>query len=75
MYLLGFSSNLWQGINDRGLDLIVGEGGYEQLAHGARTGISWLGAEYAACISVATFGHCLSEGLQLKQWSSKIFLP
>ena len=61
MYLLGLRSNLWQGINDRGLDLIVGEGGYEQLAHGARTGISWLGAEYAACISVATFGHCLSR--------------
>ena len=57
MYLLGLSSNLWQGINDRGLDLIVGDGGYEQLAHGARTGISWLCAEYAACISVATFGH------------------
>ena len=48
MYLLGLSSNLWQDINVRGLDFIVGEGGYEQLAHGAHTGISWLGAEYDA---------------------------
>ena len=41
MYLLGLRKNLWQGINDRGLDLIVGEGVYEQLAHGARAGVSW----------------------------------
>ena len=40
MYLLDFRKNLWQAINDRGLDLIVGEGVYEQLAHGARAGIS-----------------------------------
>lgn len=73
MYLLGLSSNLWQGINDRGLDLIVGEGGYEQLAHGARTGISWLGAEYAACTSVAAFGNCLSEGLQLNNGGRNSF--
>ena len=56
MYLLDFRKNLWQAINDRGLDLIVGEGGCERLAHGARTGISWLGADYGAWVSVATFG-------------------
>ena len=39
------------------LTLLLERGGYEQLAHGASTGIRWLGAEYAACISVATFGH------------------
>ena len=73
MYLLGLSSNLWQGINDRGLDLIVGEGVYEQLAHGARAGISWLGAEYAACTSVAAFGNCLPEGLQLNNGGRNSF--
>ena len=72
MYLLGLSANLWQGINDRGLD-IVGKRVYEQLAHGARAGIRWLGAEYAACTSVAAFGNCLSEGLQLNNGGRKSF--
>ena len=40
MYLLAFRKKLREGINDRGRDLIVGEGGYEQLTHGARAGIS-----------------------------------
>ena len=73
MYLLDFRKNLWQAINDRGLDLIVGEGGYEQLTHGARSGISWLGAEYAPWISVATFGHCLTEGPQLNNGARNSF--
>ena len=73
MYLLGLSANLWQGINDRGLDLIVGKRVYEQLAHGARAGIRWLGAEYAACTSVAAFGNCLSEGLQLNNGGRNSF--
>ena len=46
---------------------------YEQLAHGARAGISWLGAEYAACTSVAAFGNCLSEGLHLNNGGRNSF--
>ena len=46
---------------------------YEQLAHGARAGIGWLGAEYADCTSVAAFGNCLSEGLQLNNGGRNSF--
>ena len=56
------------------LTLLLERGGYEQLAHGASTGIRWLGAEYAACHSVATFGHCLTEGLQLNNGARNYFL-
>ena len=52
---------------------LFGEGVYEQLAHGARADISWLGAEYAACTSVAAFGNCLSEGLQLNNGGRNSF--
>ena len=42
---------------------------YEQLVHGARTGISWSGAAYTTGVSVATFGHWLTEGLQFQNES------
>ena len=73
MYLLGLSQIYGRALMTAVLTLLL-ERVYKQLAHGARAGISWLGAEYAACTSVAAFGNCLSEGLQLNSGGRNSFL-